>query len=65
MSSEGQDAHSNKRPRVGERTMLACINCKSRKLKVNERSPKATHAGVSWLTVLPSVMAKFQNVETV
>ncbi|KAM0820228.1 putative Zn(2)-C6 fungal-type domain-containing protein [Seiridium cardinale] len=26
MSSEGHEAHSSKRPRVGERTMLACIN---------------------------------------
>ncbi|KAL4864329.1 hypothetical protein BDV12DRAFT_201196 [Aspergillus spectabilis] len=29
-----------KRPRIGERTMLACIGCKQKKLKCDGQSPK-------------------------
>ncbi|KAI7197640.1 hypothetical protein KC363_g170 [Hortaea werneckii] len=32
--------HVAKRPRVGDRTMLACIGCKSRKLKCDGHVPK-------------------------
>lgn len=40
MSALGPDSHPAKRPRVGERTMLACINCKQRKLKCDGQTPK-------------------------
>ncbi|KXH27020.1 hypothetical protein CSIM01_12595 [Colletotrichum simmondsii] len=32
--------HQAKRPRLGERTMLACIGCKQKKLKCDGQSPK-------------------------
>ncbi|OQE39808.1 hypothetical protein PENCOP_c006G01253 [Penicillium coprophilum] len=32
-----------KRPRLGERTMLACIGCKRKKLKCNGQTPKCNH----------------------
>lgn len=35
MSSQRAGAHTAKRPRLGERTMLACIGCKQKKLKVS------------------------------
>jgi len=34
MSEQGEKGHLAKRPRIGERTLLACIHCKQRKLKV-------------------------------
>ncbi|KAH8649989.1 fungal-specific transcription factor domain-containing protein [Xylariales sp. PMI_506] len=36
MSSQRQPAHPAKRAKVGERTMLACTNCKQRKLKAKD-----------------------------
>ncbi|KAJ0331307.1 hypothetical protein COL5a_002846 [Colletotrichum fioriniae] len=33
-------SHQAKRPRLGERTMLACIGCKQKKLKCDGQSPK-------------------------
>uniref|UniRef100_A0A0B7KIT9 Zn(2)-C6 fungal-type domain-containing protein n=1 Tax=Bionectria ochroleuca TaxID=29856 RepID=A0A0B7KIT9_BIOOC len=32
--------HGSKRPRAGERTMLACTHCKHKKLKCDAQSPK-------------------------
>ncbi|KAK1964004.1 hypothetical protein LY78DRAFT_640334 [Colletotrichum sublineola] len=40
MSSQSAGAHQAKRPRIGERTMLACIGCKQKKLKCDGQSPK-------------------------
>ncbi|KAK2027526.1 hypothetical protein LX32DRAFT_721986 [Colletotrichum zoysiae] len=34
MSTQSTDTHQAKRPRIGERTMLACIGCKQKKLKI-------------------------------
>jgi hypothetical protein len=34
MGEPGDKGHLAKRPRIGERTLLACIHCKQRKLKV-------------------------------
>ncbi|CDM36875.1 transcriptional regulator family: Fungal Specific TF [Penicillium roqueforti] len=35
--------HAPKRPRVGKRTILACIECKRKKLKCNGQTPKCNH----------------------
>ncbi|KAF5510549.1 Positive regulator of purine utilization [Colletotrichum siamense] len=40
MSSQRASTHTAKRPRLGERTMLACIGCKQKKLKCDGQSPK-------------------------
>ncbi|KAH8896716.1 hypothetical protein GQ53DRAFT_838243 [Thozetella sp. PMI_491] len=42
MSAEGGDGQSAKRLRVGDRTMLACTNCKQRKLKCDGQTPKCS-----------------------
>ncbi|KAH7123034.1 fungal-specific transcription factor domain-containing protein [Dactylonectria macrodidyma] len=39
--------HSVKRPRLGERTMLACIGCKQKKLKCDGQSPKCQNCSRS------------------
>ncbi|KAJ6055821.1 transcriptional regulator family: Fungal Specific TF [Penicillium canescens] len=36
-------SHAPKRPRIGERTMLACIGCKQKKLKCDGQLPKCNH----------------------
>ncbi|KAI1492296.1 fungal-specific transcription factor domain-containing protein [Biscogniauxia mediterranea] len=40
MSSQPTNGYPAKRPRVGERTMLACLNCKTKKLKCDGSTPK-------------------------
>ncbi|KAI5920125.1 fungal-specific transcription factor domain-containing protein [Camillea tinctor] len=40
MSSQVTNGYPAKRPRVGERTMLACLNCKTKKLKCDGSIPK-------------------------
>ncbi|EEA19007.1 conserved hypothetical protein [Talaromyces marneffei ATCC 18224] len=45
MSAARQTAHPHpaKRAKMGERTMLACTNCKQRKLKCDGQSPKCSN----------------------
>ncbi|KAL6400206.1 transcription activator protein acu-15 [Ilyonectria robusta] len=40
-------SHSVKRPRLGERTMLACIGCKQKKLKCDGQSPRCQNCSRS------------------
>ncbi|EPE09054.1 transcriptional activator protein acu [Ophiostoma piceae UAMH 11346] len=40
MAPPRASTHMAKRPRMGERTMLACITCKQKKLKCDGQSPK-------------------------
>ncbi|KAG9188908.1 hypothetical protein G6011_07613 [Alternaria panax] len=40
MSEDPQSARTTKRARIGERTMLACTHCKSKKLKCDGHTPK-------------------------
>ncbi|OKL56596.1 hypothetical protein UA08_08175 [Talaromyces atroroseus] len=43
MSMARRVSHPAKRAKMGERTMLACTNCKQRKLKCDGRSPKCSN----------------------
>jgi hypothetical protein len=50
-------SHAPKRPRIGERTMLACIGCKQKKLKVPKLRPGESHATYH----VTSAMGKHRN----
>ncbi|KAH8177913.1 fungal specific transcription factor domain-containing protein [Sarocladium implicatum] len=43
MSTSAGGGHVAKRLRIGERTMLACTNCKQRKLKCDAQTPRCTN----------------------
>lgn len=65
MSSYRIDAHVAKRPRLGERTMLACIGCKQKKLKVSglcSPSPSSASDPSDQPLSLDSATAKVHHV---
>lgn len=65
MSSKDSEGPTAKRLRVGERTMLACINCKQRKLKVitaNLASTSFTLADLILTSDNHSATRKLQSV---